>query len=290
MSDITLINDSEQSSLVTNGLAKNGEMYLKKAGSTDAGSIVVYDSGAWKTFANEYSSGFANTYSVDFDGANDHMSTSSSSDFAFGTGGFSIGMWFYSNGTSNTNIFDFRSSGGSLYVPSLWLRTNGGGSHIRYYVQGSGGYLVNAYPTLNTGNWYHVLIAGNGTTTSIYLNGNSTALASASDTTNYQAAPLTLGKYFGNNSYTWNGLIDEFAVWNACLDGDDANAIYNSGTPNDLTNAASYNTSRTSNLVGYWRMGDGTEAGSGTTVYDMSGNSNDGTLVNGPTFSTDVPS
>ncbi len=55
MSDITLINDSEQSSLVTNGLAKNGELYLKKAGSTDAGSIVVYDSGAWKTFANEYS-------------------------------------------------------------------------------------------------------------------------------------------------------------------------------------------------------------------------------------------
>ena len=55
MSDITLINDSEQSSLVTNGLAKNGELYLKKAGSTDAGAIVVYDSGYWRTFANEYS-------------------------------------------------------------------------------------------------------------------------------------------------------------------------------------------------------------------------------------------
>jgi hypothetical protein len=55
MSDITLINDSEQSSLVTNGLAKTGELYLKKAGSTDAGSVVVYDSGAWKTFTNEYS-------------------------------------------------------------------------------------------------------------------------------------------------------------------------------------------------------------------------------------------
>ena len=54
MSTITLIDDSEQSSLVTNGIAKNGEMYLKKAGSTDAGSIVVYDSGVWKTFANEF--------------------------------------------------------------------------------------------------------------------------------------------------------------------------------------------------------------------------------------------
>jgi len=53
MSDITVINDSEQSSLVTNGLAKNGELYLKAAGSTDEGAIVVYDSGSWRTFANE---------------------------------------------------------------------------------------------------------------------------------------------------------------------------------------------------------------------------------------------
>ena len=233
---------------------------------------------------------FENLKSVSFDGTDDSMSTASSSAFAFGTSGFSIGLWFNSNGTSNTNIFDFRSSGGSLNVPSLWLRTNGGSSHIRYYVQGNGGYKVNCYDNLSTGSWYHVLIAGNGTTTSIYLNGNSTAVASGSDNTNYEAAPLTIGKYFGNNSYTWNGLIDEFAVWDACLDGNDASAIYNSGTPNDLTDAGSYNTDRTSNLVGYWRMGDGTEAGSGTTIYDMSSNSNNGTLVNGPTYSTTVPS
>lgn len=55
MSDITLINDTEQSQLVTNGLAVNGELYLKKAGSTDAGAVVVYDSGSWRTFSNEYS-------------------------------------------------------------------------------------------------------------------------------------------------------------------------------------------------------------------------------------------
>jgi hypothetical protein len=56
MSDITLIDDSEQSSLVTNGIVKNGELYLKKAGSTSAGAIVAYDNGVWRTFANEASS------------------------------------------------------------------------------------------------------------------------------------------------------------------------------------------------------------------------------------------
>tara|TARA_R110002072_G_scaffold127280_1_gene264541 strand:+ start:96 stop:878 length:783 start_codon:yes stop_codon:yes gene_type:complete len=232
---------------------------------------------------------FTNQYSVSFDGTDDNIVTASSSDFAFGTSGFSIGLWFNSNGTANTNIFDFRSSGGSLNVPSLWLRTNSGSSHIRYYVQGNGGYKVNCYDNLNTGTWYHVLIAGNGTTTSIYLNGNSTAVASGSDNTNYEAAPLTIGKYFGNNGYTWDGLIDEFAVWDACLDGNDASAIYNSGTPNDLTDAGSYNTDRTSNLVGYWRMGDN-DGGTGTTITDQGSGGNDGTLTNSPTFSTTVPS
>jgi len=223
---------------------------------------------------------FANQYSVSFDGTDDYMVTASSSDFAFGTSGFSIGLWFNSNGTANTNIFDFRSSGGSFNVPSLWLRTNGGSSHIRYYVQGNGGYKVNCYDNLSTGTWYHVLIAGNGTTTSIYLNGNSTAVASGSDNTDYEAAPLTIGKYFGNNHYTWNGLIDEFAVWDTCLDGNDASAIYNSGVPADISSLSP---------VGWWRMGDN-DGGTGTTITDQGSGGNNGTLTNGPTYSTSVPS
>ena len=39
-----------------------------------------------------------------------------------------------------------------------------------------------------------------------------------------------------------------------------------------------------SGLVGYWNF----EEGEGNTVYDLSGNGNDGT-INGATYSTDVP-
>jgi hypothetical protein len=38
------------------------------------------------------------------------------------------------------------------------------------------------------------------------------------------------------------------------------------------------------NLELYLPLGDGTEAGSGTTVYDMSGNGRNGTLTNGATY------
>ena len=37
-------------------------------------------------------------------------------------------------------------------------------------------------------------------------------------------------------------------------------------------------------LIGYWNF----EEGLGDTVYDLSGNGNDGT-INGATYSTDVP-
>ena len=89
-----------------------------------------------------------------------------------------------------------------------------------------------------------------------------------------------LGKW---NTYAphFGGLIDEVSVFNSELSASDITAIYNSGVPTDISSLSP---------VGWWRMGDGTEAGSGTTVYDMSSNSNNGTLINGPTFSTTVPS
>ena len=75
--------------------------------------------------------------------------------------------------------------------------------------------------------------------------------------------------------------MDEFSILDSALSASQVSDIYNSGVPIDIESL---------NPVGWWRMGDGTEAGSGTTVYDMSDNSNNATLTNGPTFSTTVPS
>ena len=81
---------------------------------------------------------------------------------------------------------------------------------------------------------------------------------------------------FGGN-YAFTGLIDEVSIFNAALDGTAISAIWNNGTPTDL--------SEDGNLVGYWRM----EEGTGTTVADGSSNSNTGTLTNSPAWSSDTP-
>ena len=89
--------------------------------------------------------------------------------------------------------------------------------------------------------------------------------------------------YFGGRA-NWNGLDDdppttynqgwacalsEVAIYNVEKDEDGtfANEVYNGGT--------GYDHSGNSGLVGYWRLNEG----SGTTVKDLSGNNNHGTLT-----------
>ena len=138
MSDITVINDSEQSSLVTNGLAKNGELYLKAAGSTDAGAIIVYDSGAWRTFTNEYVAPSAD-YTLD----SDYSLPSSSapllhldaSELSLSDGA-SVTTWADKSG----NSYDFTGSGSTAPV----FKTSGRLNHNTVLFDGSDDFMSNA--------------------------------------------------------------------------------------------------------------------------------------------------
>lgn len=278
MSDITLINDSEQSSLVTNGLAKNGEMYLKKAGSTDAGSIVVYDSGAWKTFANEYSAGFSNTYSVDFDGSNDYMSAAVTE--LNGISAFSASLWFRFQGSLGgaTNIIMSGGNGSSSSLGGwyLWLKN---ATTIQYASRG-----VNAknytISTINNSTWYHIVVVHSGTSATLYLDGSSLGSQTVSALPASSGNAFNVGRFSPGSSYYYNGYVDEVALFNSALSASNVTDIYNSGVPGDISSLSP---------VGHWRMGDN-DGGTGTTITDQGSGGNDGTLTNGPTFSTDVPS
>ena len=287
MSDITVINDSEQSSLVTNGLAKNGELYLKAAGSTDAGAIVVYDSGSWRTFANEAGlPSITNTYSVDFDGTNDYMDFGTNT-FINSSSAFSVSAWFDVDNITTTypTICTLKTNltkGFVISLSSLQAGYNGvwfGSSHneLRGFSTGN-----STLATLISSGWHHLVLTYDGvdplvsSSFTVYVDGVNYAIgSSAVGLGNYASV-----NYVGKGAYQFEGLIDEFAFFNTELSSSDVTSIYNSGTPTDLT---SYSP------VGWWRMGDN-DSGTGTTVTDQGSGGNDGTLTNGPTFSTTVPS
>tara|TARA_R100000458_G_scaffold45251_1_gene43459 strand:+ start:325 stop:1107 length:783 start_codon:yes stop_codon:yes gene_type:complete len=232
--------------------------------------------------------GFANTYSVDFDGTDDYMSIPDADIFSLGNGSgtdnaFSISGWFNADSIGAFYIATKDASGAREWA----FRTVSGQLHFFVFGTG-GGYIGRKDSTsLNTGQWYHAVVTYDASKAStgikLYLNGtrvdvsdysSGTFTASKNTTAEVRVAGLQV-----NNTYA-NGKVDEVAIFNTELSASDVTAIYNSGVPADLS---SYSP------VGWWRMGDN-DSGTGTTVTDQGSGGNNGTLTNGPTFSTTVPS
>ena len=147
---------------------------------------------------------------------------------------------------------------------------------------------------LEIGTWYHFVVTydersdvSSGTDRKLYLNG--ALIKTANINWNNTGGSFTNdGMYFGGRNLRTSGAerynngwacgLDDVAIFDTVKD---VSTLYNSGTPSDLTDE--------SGLVGYWRFNEG----SGTTVEDLSGNGNHGTLTTYdtglPAWSTDAP-
>ena len=71
------------------------------------------------------------------------------------------------------------------------------------------------------------------------------------------------------------GKISEIAFYDTALTASQVKTLYNGREPYNHKEGIA-----TGNLKAWWRMGDGIENGAGTTIYDMSVNTNNGTMTN----------
>ena len=257
--------------------------------------------GNFKSVVHEQAAAF-NLKSVRFDGTNDYATVTAS------LVAKTISIWVKPDSTIDASssrqcLLGFNSSEAGVYLGA-------GDTQLTNEViritdgYGSWGYQ-SASASLASSSWHHIVCVWHTSDSStnsgnkgydIYLNatkvgnayGNFGVYGNRNFITTTKVVQADMARD-GHHAYL-DGFLDEVAIWNASLSSADITDIYNSGVPNDLTESASYDTDRTSNLIGYWRNGDGTENGSGTTIHDMSSNSNDMTLTNGPTYSDTVPS
>ena len=247
--------------------------------------------------------GFPNVASVDFDGSDDYAIATPGSNTNVET--FSV--WFKSpnafasNGTAGNAEVLFGWGSGS----NRWGLAVGGGMItgfetavicVRHTNGGAYGYTPGSVTTLAADTWHH--IATRWSTSSqtnsgsngydIWLNGTKITGSDATSTGTMATSPeqiSTNGFTFAKRSslnltYTYEGLIDEAAIWSSALSESNVTALYNSGVPSDLTGLSPTH---------WYRMGDN-DGSTGTTVTDQGSGGNNLTLTNGPAFSTDVPS
>jgi hypothetical protein len=129
---------------------------------------------------------------------------------------------------------------------------------------------LNGTTTLDTDRWYHIAATYGSSGMKIYINGvlEVSNSATGSFTSN---ANFALGRNYAN-SRILDGFLDEMSVFTAELSQTTIREWMckriNSAHPNYAS------------LNGYWTL----DEGSGTTTEDMSGNSNDGTLVSSPSW------
>ena len=151
--------------------------------------------------------------------------------------------------------------------------------------------------TITIGAWQHVVATWDGSTNmKIYINGTETTYQTS---TNGSGARSDAVRNFGigninNGSQTFDGLIDDVRVYNRVLSSDEIKRLYKIGATFKIglknigrraTATSTVNVSPkgqlTSGLVGLWSF-DGPDMAN-VTAFDRSGNSNNGTLTNGPT-------
>ena len=221
---------------------------------------------------------FANNYSLEFDGVNDSVEIGNPSNLQL-TGAMTLSYWFKGQ-PSGTNFvyagFDKLGNSGNRGA-GLDLRQ---GKGIYFFIAENSTSLIsidtqNSY-RLEDGNWHHVAgVYIPSTSMKLYLNG----VEVASKTTGVPSAqynsgvnPWSIGKRSAHSNYM-DGNIDEVAIWDSAQS---INDIYSVSGAIDLSST---------NPLGWWRF----ETGSGTTATDSGSGGNDGTILNGTAYSTDVP-
>jgi hypothetical protein len=210
---------------------------------------------------------FPNKFSFNFDGSNDYLDVNPINvDYK------SISFWFRleSNATSSTAYTTFGAIG-SFQGSGSFITIGGGATSSvtnELITLGASG-VITAWESNSdtiTGNvWHHLAIVWNGSKYVFYYDGElkDTTSGTASHVSLQSNNSILIGRNAGGSSH-FNGLIDEFAIWDTALSASDVAKI--ASKPVDFSKASTYATDRTSNLKLWLRCGDKAEPESTTAI------------------------
>jgi hypothetical protein len=203
---------------------------------------------------------------------------------------FSYSFWFKTTAAGYSTFLakgDFSTGRGvtilldtSNYI-AFWLTSDIGSSN---YIQ------VRTNATYNDGIWHHFVVTYDGSSSAsgvlIYIDGAAvatTTVVNSLSATTISTAAFHLGVH-GASLYYYVGSLDEVSVYSDVLSAAEVTWIYNGKQPRDL-----YASGCPSNLVAWWRMGEGStfptllDSGPSAvhpTVQDIGGSNLSGTMTN----------
>lgn len=214
---------------------------------------------------------------LNFDGSSDYVSVTNAITLV---SPYSVSMWFYPRqiGPSRGLI-----DGGTGVLTIL------DGSRIQIVANSAGTFRTWCNKTFTADDlnkWWHLTYIVNSTTNAslwkCYLNSTNVGVVDSDSSGTYKepTTSWTLGAYY-NNSYWFDGVLDDVRIYNRAISDSEIKELYNLGVATKINKSPT--NSLTSGLVGYWTF-DGADtywsSATAGTVTDKSGNNNTGTLTN----------
>ena len=168
------------------------------AGKTVTNNNVTYSTSVWK---------FAPGSGV-FNGTNSYLTVPTSSDWAFGTGNFTIDCRIRFNTlTAQAVIIDT----GDDVSAGILVRV-GSGNSLQVYINGASATISDTI-SYTTGVWYHFAIIRNGTDVKVFIDGVQTATTGTNSANITNSTDIFIGaRRQGPGQGSVDGWIDEFRI------------------------------------------------------------------------------
>jgi hypothetical protein len=261
------------------GISNTDRSVFDLAGNDDNG---LFGNG---TVANMPVYSYYNKGTFKFDGSADYINCGNANALNFGSGDFSVEMWFTRDSNATTNLRLLSKGADSDVSGSAGFAFFGADSGISFAVNPSGARTIISAASYSVGEWVHVVgVVQRGSTMRTYKNAvlTNSATAPAGSVSN-ASLNLNIGRSSESNSLYWAGNIAIVRIYNKALSVAEIAQNY------EAQKSKFVNTIVQQGLVLNLDAGNPySYAGAGTTWYDVSGNTNNGTLTNGPTYNADV--
>jgi hypothetical protein len=176
---------------------------------------------------------FLNNYSLDFDGVDDYVDLGITTT---ATNDVSVSCWI-----NTTETFPSTSSRCAFGGTDSTFGSNYTLGRLGSEFSSPNDMKVRVFNTfgstkLNDGAWHNVVFTYDYTTKEVkaYVDGNTTPEISATVSL-FTSKKIAIGWNGATSAFSFQGNVDECALWYSILDVSDISAIYNSGVPTDLT-------------------------------------------------------
>ncbi|MFW0837854.1 MAG: DUF2341 domain-containing protein [Candidatus Komeilibacteria bacterium] len=206
----------------------------------------------------------------------DSISCGTHSGLIFGSADHSFSAWVKPSALTNSNNYIVAIGNNATGEQSgFGVKSDGDLFHSAYSSP-----LVSFDTSVSTGNWYHLALVHDSGTSYAYVNGEQ--VSGQAIAMNITTGKCYIGAHTAAGSTFNDGILDEVKIFNFALSPEQVRQEYNQGSQVSL--GKQKNDSSTwddggfggAAPVAYWNF----EEGSGSTVYDRSVNSNNGTITN----------